>query len=148
MMKYLTLQLCIVVGISFLLGFWVPELLIQKSEAEPGAIEEQPAFSEFAGGFIWETLKTDTHIERIDKDVAGRYRVWIAIDNSHAVVVKFAKIPTVDQVRMIRAGVIAAEDQAKAQAEAETAKIAQAETWKAEGRCPTCGQVLPKDGGK
>ena len=89
------------------------------------------------------------NVGRAEQDAkTGIWHVWITLDKDHSLIAKFKTVPTADDIRAVRDKTLAQEADAKAAKDAETAKVAQSEAWKAEGRCPTCGQVLPKDGGK
>ena len=104
----------------------------------------------FTGVVYWQSADASKleNCPRLEQDVTGVYRAWIQIDQDHTVIAKFRDMPTQADIRAVHDKTLAQEADAKAAKDAETAKVAQSEAWKAEGRCPTCGQVLPKDGGK
>lgn len=87
---------------------------------------------------------------RLEQDArTGVWRAWIALDKDHATIAKFQKAPTETDIKAIRDKTLAQEAEAKATAAADAAKTAQSEAWKAEGKCPCCGQPLPlKEGEK
>lgn len=80
---------------------------------------------------------------RLEQDTTGLYWAWVQIDENHTTIVKFKDMPTEADIKAIRDKTLAQEAEAKAVADATTAKAAQAEAWKAEGKCPACGQALP-----
>ena len=86
------------------------------------------------------------NLARLEQDAkTGVWRAWIQIDAKHATIAKFKQAPTEADVKAIRDKTLAQEAEAKTAAAAATATAVQSETWKAEGKCPTCGQPLPKE---
>lgn len=89
-----------------------------------------------------------TKIEAVARawvDAAGKVRVLVTLDNKESREFKFAGVPTAEQIAALRTAAIAAKTQAEAAALVAAAAAAQSEKWKAEGKCPACGQSLAQE---
>ena len=100
-----------------------------------------------SGVIYWQSADASKleNCPRLEQDVTGVYRAWIQVDQDHTVIAKFREMPTQADVKAVRDKTLAQEAEAKAATDAAVATAVQAETWKSEGRCPTCGQTLPKE---
>lgn len=85
------------------------------------------------------------NVVRVTKDMAGKFRARVVIDAKHSAELKFAKLPTAEQLEAARQKVIDQEFAAAAEKEAADQAAAQSEAWKEEGKCPCCGQALPEE---
>lgn len=88
---------------------------------------------------------TTANCARLEQDTkTGVWRAWITVDEKHAIIAKFKQAPTDADIKAVRDKTIAQEAEAKAAADAAALAVTTAEALKAAGKCPCCGQALPK----
>lgn len=85
------------------------------------------------------------NVSRVQVDAAGKVRVLVVIDEKHAVEGKWQDVPTTKDISNFRDKIMIQEATSKAEIKTKEDLKNLEEQRKAEGKCPTCGQILPKE---